>query len=90
MMTLRQYRVWHCVSLGYTVALVRHINSQINQLLAQKETIDRFSVTGAKVLPSTPEEFDRVIRVNLVRWVASGGLLRRQDREGHQARSYSP
>jgi tripartite-type tricarboxylate transporter receptor subunit TctC len=62
---------------GTPQPLVRHINSQINKLLGQKETVERFTASGADIAASSPEEFDRVIREDLRRWaevVKSAGV----------------
>lgn len=57
--------------------LIRSINNTINKLLTKKETIDRFSAAGADVYASTPEEFEKIIRDDIIRWgdvVRSAGV----------------
>ena len=53
---------------GAPVAVVRQINSEINQILAQRDTVERFAAQGAIPAPWTPEQFAKELRADIVRW----------------------
>jgi tripartite-type tricarboxylate transporter receptor subunit TctC len=53
---------------GTPAPVVRRINADINQLLTQKDTAERFAAQGAIPAPWTPEQFAKEIRVDIVRW----------------------
>ncbi len=53
---------------GAPVSVVRQINNDINQLLTQRDTVDRFAAQGAIPAPWTPEQFAKELRTDIVRW----------------------
>ena len=53
---------------GAPVPVVRQINSEVNQLLTQRDTAERFAAQGAIPAPWTPEQFATELRADIVRW----------------------
>ncbi len=55
---------------GTPPAVVRQINADINKLLSEKDTADRFAPLGAEVYESTPQEFSAVLHADILKWAA--------------------
>jgi tripartite-type tricarboxylate transporter receptor subunit TctC len=53
---------------GTPKAIVEKLNAEVNQILKLPETIERFSVQGALPIGGSPEDFDKFIRADLVKW----------------------
>ena len=53
---------------GTPPAVVKKINADINQLLVQKDVIDRFTGLGMEPAPWSPEQFTKVLRADIVKW----------------------
>ena len=53
---------------GTPPAVVKKINADINQLLVQKDVIDRFTGLGMEPAPWSPEQFTKVLRADMVKW----------------------
>ena len=53
---------------GTPPVVVKKINADINQLLTQKDVIDRFAGQGAELAPWSPEQFAKVLRADMVKW----------------------
>ena len=53
---------------GTPPAVVQKINADINQLLAQRDVIDKFAAQGAEPAPWTPEHFAKMLRADIVKW----------------------
>jgi tripartite-type tricarboxylate transporter receptor subunit TctC len=55
---------------GMPPAVVRQINADVNQILQEKETQDKFAALGAEPYESTPQAFGAVLRADIQRWAA--------------------
>ena len=55
---------------GTPPAVVRQINADINKILEEKDTIDKFAAQGAEVRTSTPQELQTTLRNDIVKWAA--------------------
>jgi tripartite-type tricarboxylate transporter receptor subunit TctC len=53
---------------GTPPAVVKKINADINQLLTQKDVMDRFAGQGMVPAPWTPEQFAKELRADIVKW----------------------
>jgi tripartite-type tricarboxylate transporter receptor subunit TctC len=53
---------------GMPEAVVTRINTDINRLLASRETVDRFASQGAEPLVTTPAQFARIIAADVALW----------------------
>ena len=53
---------------GTPAATVKKINTDVNQMLAQKDVIDRFTNLGAVPFATTPEQFSKIARDDIVKW----------------------
>ena len=53
---------------GTPKAIVDKLNAEVNQILKLAETIERFSVQGALPIGGSPQDFDKFIRADLVKW----------------------
>ncbi len=53
---------------GTPAATVKKINTDVNQMLAQKDVIDRFANLGAVPFATTPEQFSKIARDDIVKW----------------------
>jgi len=49
-------------------AVIRRINQDVNELLGQKEVVERFNSQGADPLARTPAEFASMLRADLATW----------------------
>jgi tripartite-type tricarboxylate transporter receptor subunit TctC len=56
------------VPAGTPPAIVRQLNADINAVLKQKDTAEKFAVQGAEVLESTPEQFAATLKSDIVKW----------------------
>lgn len=56
------------VRAGTPASVIKKINSTINSLLTQKDLIERFAVVGAEPLVTTPEQFAKIAREDVVKW----------------------
>jgi len=61
-----QTRALHCAA-GAGQRLRRAV-AHINQLLAQRDVIDKFAAQGADPAPWSPEHFAKVLRADIVKW----------------------
>ena len=48
--------------------IVQRINEAVNALLAKKEMKDRYAVVGAEAYTTTSQEFENIIRGDIIRW----------------------
>ena len=55
---------------GTPVAVVRQINSDVNKILEEKDTVDRFAVLGAETYETTPQEFSALLHADILKWAA--------------------
>jgi tripartite-type tricarboxylate transporter receptor subunit TctC len=55
---------------GTPPAVVRQLNADINKILSDKDTVDRFAVLGAEVYETTPQEFAAVLHADIQKWAA--------------------
>lgn len=55
---------------GTPSAVVRQLNADINKILSDKDTVDRFAVLGAEVYETTPQEFAAVLHADIQKWAA--------------------
>lgn len=55
---------------GTPAAVVKQINADVNRILAEPDTVERFANLGAEVYESTPQEFAAVLRADIQRWAA--------------------
>lgn len=58
-------------------AIVRQVNSQIEQVLKQADVLDKLAAQGVEAYYSTPQEFARLIREELPKWakvIAASGV----------------
>ena len=53
---------------GSPSAVIKKINSDVNQMLAQKDVIERFTGLGAVPFASTPEQFTKIAHEDMVKW----------------------
>ena len=53
---------------GTPKEIVDRLNSEVNQILKLPETIKRFDLIAALPVGGTPEDFDKFIRAELVKW----------------------
>lgn len=53
---------------GTPRAVVQKINTDINQLLIQRDVAERFAGQGAIPAPWSPEQFVKVLREDIVKW----------------------
>lgn len=56
------------VPAGTPAAVIGKINAGVNRLLTQTEVIERFSIVGAEPLIATPEQFEKIVRDDIVKW----------------------
>ncbi len=49
-------------------ALVQRINADINEVLRQSETAEKFKAAGAEVFVSSPAQFGTLLRDDIVKW----------------------
>lgn len=56
------------VPAGTPPAIVRQLNADINAVLKQKETAEKFAAQGAEVHESTPEQFAATLKSDIVKW----------------------
>jgi len=53
---------------GTPSATVKQINADINAVLKQKDTSERFAAQGAEVFETSPEQFAAILRADIVKW----------------------
>lgn len=51
-------------------AVVRQINADVNKILGEKDTQDKFAALGAEPFESTPAEFGAALRADIGKWAA--------------------
>jgi tripartite-type tricarboxylate transporter receptor subunit TctC len=56
------------VPAGAPVAVINRINADVNQTLAEKDVIDRFTNLGAVPFATTPAQFARIAHEDIVKW----------------------
>ena len=56
------------VPAGTPAALVRQLNADINAVIRQKDTAEKFAAQGAEVFESSPEQFAAALRSDIVKW----------------------
>ena len=56
------------VPAGTPAAVIGKINGDVNQMLAQKDVIDRFTNLGAVPFATTPAQFSRIAHDDIVKW----------------------
>ena len=56
------------VPAGTPPAVVKQLNADINAVLKQKDTAEKFAAQGAEVAESTPEQFAATLRADIVKW----------------------
>ena len=54
------------VRAGTPPSIIGDLNGAVNKLLEQNEVVERFA--GAEPFPVTPQQFERIIREDMVRW----------------------
>jgi tripartite-type tricarboxylate transporter receptor subunit TctC len=59
--------------------IVKQLNSQITQILKEKEVIDQIRADGAEVKVGTPKEFSDRINSDLIKW---SEVVKRADVKG--------
>jgi tripartite-type tricarboxylate transporter receptor subunit TctC len=55
---------------GTPIAVVRQINADINKILEEKDTMERFAVLGAEPYETTPQEFTAMLHTDIQKWAA--------------------
>jgi tripartite-type tricarboxylate transporter receptor subunit TctC len=55
---------------GMPPAVVRQINADVNKILQEKDTQDKFAALGAEPYESTPQAFAAVLHADIQRWAA--------------------
>ena len=53
---------------GTPPAIVRQINAEVNKILQDKDTMDKFAVLGAEPYETTPQEFTAILRADILKW----------------------
>ncbi len=53
---------------GTPAPVIARINADVNQMLAQKDVIERFTNLGAVPLATTPAQFSRIAHDDIVKW----------------------
>jgi tripartite-type tricarboxylate transporter receptor subunit TctC len=53
---------------GTPAAVVKQINADVADVLAQKEMVERFAGTGADPYITSPEEFSRILQNDIQKW----------------------
>jgi tripartite-type tricarboxylate transporter receptor subunit TctC len=53
---------------GTPMAVVRKINADVNEMLAQKDVIDRFTNLGAVPFVTSPAQFSKIAHDDIVKW----------------------
>ncbi len=53
---------------GTPPAVVRQINADINKILNEKDTVDKFATLGAEVFETTPQEFAAMLHADIQKW----------------------
>lgn len=53
---------------GTPAGVVRQLNADINKLLSEKDTVERFAALGAEVYLTTPQEFSAVLHADILKW----------------------
>jgi tripartite-type tricarboxylate transporter receptor subunit TctC len=53
---------------GTPAGVVKKINADVNQMLAQKDVIDRFTNLGAVPFATTPAQFAKIAHDDIVKW----------------------
>ena len=53
---------------GTPPAILRKINADINKILADKDTLDKFALLGAEPYETTPQEFTAILHADIQKW----------------------
>ena len=53
---------------GTPAAVIRQINADINKILEDKETLDKFAVLGAEPFASTPQDLATMLHADIQKW----------------------
>ena len=53
---------------GTPPAIIRKINADINKILADKDTLDKFALLGAEPYETTPQEFTAILHADIQKW----------------------
>lgn len=53
---------------GTPAAVVRQLNTDINQVLGEADLVERFNRTGAEVFTTDPEQFAALLRADIAKW----------------------
>ncbi len=53
---------------GTPLSVIRRINSDVNELLTLPEVIEKFTSQGADVFATNPQQFDTLLRADIVKW----------------------
>ena len=53
---------------GTPAAVIRQINADINAVMKQKDTVDKFAAQGAEVYETTPEQFAAILNADIAKW----------------------
>ena len=53
---------------GTPLAIVRQINAEVNKILQDKDTMDKFAVLGAEPYETTPQEFTAILHADILKW----------------------
>jgi tripartite-type tricarboxylate transporter receptor subunit TctC len=56
---------------GTPAAIIQRLNAEVHRVVGQKEIQDYFVQQGGEAIASTPEQFGRLIRDELVKWTKS-------------------
>ena len=48
--------------------MIRQINADINAVMKQKDTVDKFAAQGAEVYETTPEQFAAILNADIAKW----------------------
>jgi tripartite-type tricarboxylate transporter receptor subunit TctC len=55
---------------GMPLSVTRQINADVNKILQEKDTHDKFAALGAEPYESTPQAFGAVLHADIQRWAA--------------------
>ena len=56
------------VAAGTPPAIVRRINTDVNEVLGMPDVLERFAGVGAEPYPTTPEQFSRIAEDDIRKW----------------------
>jgi tripartite-type tricarboxylate transporter receptor subunit TctC len=55
---------------GTPAAVVRQINGEVNKILQDKDTMEKFALLGAEPYETTPQEFTAMLHTDIQKWAA--------------------